>query len=346
MIGSDLRRGLGLLLAAALLVPGVALADPSAGDKAAAQGLFDQAKKLLASGNAVEACPKLEESQRLDPGIGTQFNLADCYQQVGKTASAWSTFLEVAAAARASGQQDRERVARKRATALEGKLSTLKIAVPGRDRVQGLEIRRDGVVVGRAQWDTAVPVDPGQHGISATAPGRKKWESGTSVRADGAAEVISLPAELEKAEEPAAAPAVAPEAAPVAEPGAAAAPAPSSAPAPGAPASTRPRSRQRTVGIIVAGAGVVGVGVGAVFGGLSMAAKGDADEHCTGKLCDADGVALREDAIQRGTISTIAFAVGGAALIGGVVLVLTAPSGPTKASVGLGPSGLTARGVW
>ena len=35
-----------------------------------------------------------------------------------------------------------------------------------------VEVRRDGVVVGPSEWNTGVPVDPGQHVISAAAPGR------------------------------------------------------------------------------------------------------------------------------------------------------------------------------
>src|SRR5690349_13986528 len=79
----------------------------SSEDQAAAQALFDDAKELVKSGKAAEACPKFEESQRLDPGLGTQLNLADCYERIGRTASAWTIYVEVAPAARREGQDAR-----------------------------------------------------------------------------------------------------------------------------------------------------------------------------------------------------------------------------------------------
>src|SRR5512138_2397422 len=109
----------GLALAAAL----PARADTTAEQRAAAQALFDDARRLMADKKYAEACPKLEESQRLDPGIGTLLNLAECQSLTGRTASAWANFLEAAYQAKAAGQAKRENTARSRAAALEPKLS-------------------------------------------------------------------------------------------------------------------------------------------------------------------------------------------------------------------------------
>ena len=98
-------------------VPSLARADSSLADKAAAQSLFDEGRKLMTEGKFAQACPKLAESQKLDPGVGTQFNLADCYERLGQTASAWAGFLEAASTAKSMGQGEREKVARERAAA-------------------------------------------------------------------------------------------------------------------------------------------------------------------------------------------------------------------------------------
>ena len=51
--------------------------------------LFAEGGKLVADGDHTAACPKFEESFHLDPGIGTGFNLADCWEHIGRTASAF-----------------------------------------------------------------------------------------------------------------------------------------------------------------------------------------------------------------------------------------------------------------
>jgi hypothetical protein len=93
-------------------------------------------------GLAAQACPKFEESQRLDPGVGTQFNLADCYERTGRLASAYTTFIDVAAATRQLGQFEREAVARERAKSIKPRLSRLVIVVDRKNAPQGIIIRK------------------------------------------------------------------------------------------------------------------------------------------------------------------------------------------------------------
>ena len=73
-------------------------------DPAAAQALFYEARQLMKENKFGLACPKLEESLRLDYGIGTEFNLADCNEKLGRLATAWSQFISVASAAKTQKQ--------------------------------------------------------------------------------------------------------------------------------------------------------------------------------------------------------------------------------------------------
>ena len=138
------------------------------------------------------ACPMLAQSQRLDPGIGTQFNLADCYEHVGKTASAWALFLEVESETKANGETARASAAHSRAEALAPKLSHVVIAVPT-THARGLVVKKDGAVVGAMQWGIALPIDPGPHTIRVSAPGRKPWESTLVVLPDGLTVALPIP---------------------------------------------------------------------------------------------------------------------------------------------------------
>jgi hypothetical protein len=306
---------------------------------AAAQGLFDQAKALMAAGKAVEACPKLEESQRLDPGSGTLINLAHCYEETGRIASAWSTYLEAAAAASAVGNTDRETGARERAAALAPKVSNLVVDVPPESRVGGLRITRDGVDVGAAQWGLPIPSDEGAHEIIAAAPGRTEWRSTIAVEGHGTTSTVRVPklAEIASALVPTGTPA-----APVLTT------ASSNDSATEEPRSS-PLGAQRVGALALAGVGVAGLAVGTIFGLQAKSKKDEADETCDGGVCTTDsGVRAGEDAHKAGNIATIGMVVGTAAVVGGVVLWFTAPSANQAygTRIGLGPNGVALRSVF
>ncbi len=158
----------------------------------AAQKAFDDGMKLLEQNKVADACPKLEESQRLDPAMGTQFRLAECWEKLGRTASAWTLFRQVVSEAQAAGRDDRASVSSARAAALEPRLTRLSILVAPSARVPGLIVRRDGATVEEALWGRGIPVDPGEHLISASAPGKKSWETQQQARS-GTVEV-AIPA--------------------------------------------------------------------------------------------------------------------------------------------------------
>jgi serine/threonine-protein kinase len=288
-------------------------------DPAAAQALFDQGRQLMKAGRYADACSKLAESNRLDPGIGTQFHLADCYEQSGKVASAWAAFLEVASLAQTSGQADRERVARKRAAKLEPRLPRLEISVSDANRVEGLEIRRDGVLMGPAQWGTPLPIDPGEHEIVARAPGRQTLAQTLRLE-EGKTASFELPMLALISDEELGQSLIPHDSAPPSPPKPV-----SNAPAPAPePATTESRGPSALVWGL-AGVGAIGIGVGTVFALKASSTNQDSKEKCRSdspNVCDSDGVALRNDALDQGNIATVGFAVGGAALAGAITLFL------------------------
>lgn len=314
---------------AALLLAALTLSRPASAetsDAVAAQALFDQAKALMAAGKASEACPKFAESERLDPGVGTLLNLAACYEASGRPASAWSTFLEAESAAKAANNAEGIRVSRARSAALAPKLAKLRVSL-ATAAPEGLEIRRDGRLVGPEQWGLEIPVDPGKHTIAASAPGREPWQREVEVSEPGRALSVEVP-ELTRAS------AQSPDV-------------PSPAPAPhsnSAPNDTEPGAATQPEGLgtqrwLSVGAGVVGVAgvvVGSVFGLKSKAKHDEASDHCDGAACrDPEGVDLRDDARRAGNLSTIGFIVGGLGLAGGAVLWLTASPRPSDAATAL-----------
>ena len=71
-----------------LLVAGTARAD----NKDKADALFKQGKKLMGEKRYADACSSFEESNKLDPGIGTELNIAKCYEEWGKLGRAFTSY--------------------------------------------------------------------------------------------------------------------------------------------------------------------------------------------------------------------------------------------------------------
>jgi hypothetical protein len=316
----------GALLGSAFYAAEVA-ADPMPQDRATARALFDEGRQLAHVGQYTEACPKFEESQRLDAGIGTLFNLADCYEHIGRIAAAWSNFLEVVDQARRSGQTERETIARERAGRLAPHLAHLTF---GRVETAGsLQLKLDGTALGQGVLGAGLPVDPGTHTVEAVGAGKKPWSTKIEV-ADGAAVTVTVPV-LDDDPGPSAV-----RSTPSLEPSRdgqqqlVAGVVRSSQ----GPPETR-RSWQRPVAMGVTGLGVVGLGVAAFLGLRARSQWSDAQPLCPQGNCTSHGYSLWNDSKTTATYATVAFALGAAVAAGGVALWITAPA--PHAQVGIGP---------
>lgn len=262
-----------------------------------------------------EACAKFAESYHLDRALGTLLNLAVCHEKEGKTATAWSEFSDAAAEA-TTEKDERLAFAQKRAAALAPELPRAQLAIaPAASSLASLDIQVDKAHLGRGAWSSAIPLDPGEHEITAAADGKKTYHATFTIPKGPTVTSVNVPA-LENA--------------------------PHEAPPKGAPTSPETPAEggggaQRSLGYVASALGIVGIGVGTAFGFRAMSLKDDRDGQCDpSHACSPSGVDSDKDARSAATLSTASFIAGGALLVGGVVLVLTAPS---SRSVKVGTTG-------
>ncbi|MBX3188781.1 MAG: hypothetical protein KF819_17315 [Labilithrix sp.] len=326
-------------LVAVLVAGGGEARAQNEGGTAAAESLFQEARKLIDAKRYGEACPKLVASHKLAPAVGTLLNLADCYEKDNKLASAWARFHEAIALAQRLGRPDREKTARDRADKLEPRLIKLTINT----REPQAEVKLDGNTLDPAALGSPVPIDSGRHVIEASAKGKKTFSTTLEASEKNKSPSVDIP-QLEND----------PDATKVA---------PTTVASPRETVDEPPSSgsTQRILGIVAIGAGAVGVGLGAFFGLRTSSLWSDAKARCSeapvrsagdvgGLECDQTGVVLATDAQNAGTASTIAFIAGGALLAGGIALYFTAPTGNTSSStamrVGVGPGSVVVGGRW
>ena len=302
------RLGLVLLLAASATSAGTAAAET---DEQRAMVLFERGRKLARDGHCAEAIPTLLESVHYVEGVGPLLNLGNCYESLGKTASAHRYFVR--AQEIATARDDRRQVeAAQRARSLEKDLPFLTIHVPDALRSASTEVRVDGEPWPSSRWDAPQPIDPGTHDVELVAPPNPKQADTVVVRPKG--DHVAWTARMPRAEPPAPTPVAA---VPAALP-----------PPPDAPKEHS--STQRTAGLVVGGAGVAGLVAGTIAGIVSISAHSDVTRACATypRCATEDRSAIDSNnsrARSAGTISTIGFVAGGILLAGGAALFFTSP---------------------
>jgi hypothetical protein len=299
-------------------------------DDAAGIALFNEGKALRDSGDWEHAALKFAEAERLHPAAAILFNLAEADEHLNRLASAWGAWKDAEIMARNAHDASREQEAAARGAALAPKLAKLAIVIPPATRVPGLELRKDGALVGEGQWGSGLPADVGQHTIEASAPGHKAWSTVVRIEINGSSASVEVPA-LDVLATPT-----------------------GETPAPF-------WTTQRKAGVIAGGAGLgVGAVLVAVFGGLAAGKKSASSSHCSTEngvtVCDPTGLSLRSEGTTFADGADVGLAVGGAAVVTGIVLFATgaATDAGKPASTGVrvrpvlglrGP-GLTIEGRW
>jgi hypothetical protein len=298
------------------------------GDPALAEQLFRQAKALAAQGRQAEACAKFYESQRQDPGAGTLLAVAQCHDAEGKIATAWAEYIEVRAASEGR-RPDRVKLAELAISKLEPRLPKLTVRLSSdASALPGLMVALDGTALGAAALGADLPVDPGEHVVTAVATGRR-WTTQVHLE-EREQRTVTVPS-LDP---------VAPQGTSVAGAAAASFGASVTPPAPGP-------SWRTVTGIAVGGAGVVSLGIGAFYGVHAASAWGDFKKLCSPPVCaDSNARGPYDDARRAATLSNVFFGLGATAVAAGAVLVLLGRRGPGSAQIGAGAVSRTGGSVY
>lgn len=153
-----------------VLVASHALAEETNEQKA--ERLFRSGEKKFDAGNHAEGCADFIASLKLAPKLGTLLNVALCHETTGKPATAWREFHHAMAWATQNGQKDRRDFALKHLAALEAKLPRVGLQLPPLTTIGSLDL--DGEPIPEQSWYLPLYVDPGEHTIAVSAPGKQR----------------------------------------------------------------------------------------------------------------------------------------------------------------------------
>jgi hypothetical protein len=282
-----------------------------------AEALFRDGKQLMKDGKLGEACAAFEGSERAEHNVATVLSLADCREKNHQYASAWALFLQADSQTRSDPTKAvLNTTAKRRARALESRLSYLTINVPDESRIPELVVSRDGAPVDPAEWNRAIPADGGDHVIAGKAPGHESWSTTVTLRPETDKQAVEVPRfkalpeivnrtvrDSGAARDDTGQPPVAP------------------------PPS--PFTARRKIGIVVA-AGGTAVGVaGLVLGASASGLHDDAVRTCPRTACspeDAlDARDKNQNAMRRALYANLGYGVAVAAIGAGVALWLLGP---------------------
>lgn len=303
---SPVRRyfGCSCVMAFVTTLASVVGATPTETDRALAQSLFEDGRRLMTEGNYAAACPKLEESQRLDASGGTLLNLALCREQQGQLATASRLFKQALSAAKRDSRQDRADAAESHLFNLEGKVPWIELKVV--DARPDQEVLVDAVVVREPAWGTKMSLDPGKHLVTARAPGMRDWTQTVELSV-GAGVAVEVPPLHPGEQSP-------------------------------DPAEQRPAAAEQTasggsstLGWVLGGVGVAAIGVGSVFGVQALSKQSKAESECpTNATCSPEGEEYSKQANTAAWISNISIGAGLVAVGVGTYLLLTSGGSSPK----------------
>ena len=249
--------------------------------------LFTEGVRLMKEDHCAEAIPKFLSSNRLDVSSASLMNLGTCYARIGRTASAWHSYREAAVVAETEHDSALKEQALDAISQLTPRLTKLRILTPSGSPAMSLTLNGEPL---KTADDSAVPLDPGENIVEASAPGRKRWRRNVSASDVGATIVIEVP-ELSPQ-----------------------------------PPDTDPQASRRTVAIVIGGVGASTIVTGLVLGVSAKVTYDKSDGECGASYCSQRGHELRSQALDRAALATYAVAAGAAITAVGLAVWLTTPA--------------------
>jgi hypothetical protein len=297
-----------------------------------ARDLFAQARELRLQGRCASAVPLFQRAYTAYPaGLGSLRNIAECEEQLGRSASARHAWLDLGRAlvtGHPSKYEGWDVDAAEAATRLAAKVATLTVEVRaatpsgGPASASGVDVRLGDQVLSPASVGQPLEVDPGHYVVRAGTEGA----GGVTERS-----VDLLAGDAKRVELAVVVPAT-----------------------PEQPATVRHAFAPRTAVWIAAGAGVASLVAAAVAGMARQSALDDLVTECgsttacpraQGDPAETAKVRAIEDRGHSAATWSSVFAIAGAVGIAtGVLLFVTAPSHPSSTSLWISPSGIYAVG--
>jgi hypothetical protein len=317
-------------LGACLLLTTMAIVSPARAEPASGQR--ELARELMKRGNQLRAAQDLEgalEAFRAADAImhvpTTGFEVARSELQLGQLVEARDVLMRVERIPASPDEPQAFKEARDYARQLDveigPRIPRIRLSIEG--AAEGVAVTIDGESVPSAALDIPYAADPGKHAVAARTPdGRAAAQEVTLEEGEEREVLLVLPGES---------------------------PAPPPPPASKAPVATpraAPSDRHALAWVAFGTAGGAAV-VGAATGIVAWTRASSVSARCNGEQCPPSTYADLDAARGFATASTVSFIVAGVATVAGVVIVLTAPRAPARAtgrgtgpSLGIGPMGV------
>lgn len=302
-----MRLGAAVLTLSLLgVAAGPVRAEPTAAEIAAARELFDEGIALETKGQWAQALDRFRKVAGVKNTPQVRFHVALCLENTGKLVDALVEFQR----AQVEAEKDANAAmvashAAKHVAELKERIPRVIVAVPA--GVSGAALDIDGVPVTSSLIGTAIPLDPGKHRITVTAPKHAAFEQ--EVQLVERTKPITVEAVLPPADDPAPVVTVAP-----------------SAPEQPTSAGFGPWPW------ILGGTGVAAVAGGAVFYLLRQRTIDDLSAVCAPDRtqCPEDQRDLADRGRTYTTLGNVLVGVGAVAVVSSAVLFVITPSDGAK----------------